>query len=339
MKTRTRSVTTIEVDDIEVELENNPEYFEPITIQPTPNTLVVGYLIYDQDCENPMTSCDCEGKLYTCSPRYGGGSITDDTRAPSYLGLADFGRGRDEPEYDLDIAGIDERIEEMVATRIKADPELTAWMIANVMETEATMDEIIRDNVRDQMESSSYSSLNWHRLDPENTMIHRLGDYSTLATKAWEELYDEGKIGEYLAVPIYYCANNHGPGTTSAHTTSLDNANAVWVPDKCSIENMNFTDCITYADKLKVAEKYADGVLEQYQLWANGDTFGIIVETFRLEGDGYMPAGESDSCWGFIGGEYAERELKDQMAYAAKVLKETEGILDIPNPADYSKYT
>lgn len=321
---RRRTTTTIDVDGIEVELESNPEYFEPITVQPTPETLVVGYLMHDYDCENPMTSCDCEGKLYTEPTHgWGGGSITDDSAAASYLGLADFGNSYNDPTYDLELSGIAERVAEAVKAKIKADPELTAWMVACVMECETPMEQLVEDLVDDNLDGSRFARYGWSS-DKDQEMISRLGDYTALAKTAWEDLYAEGKIGEYLAVPVSYCSSNHGPGTASANVTSIGNANAVWVPDACAIENMTMTfpAGATYADKLDVAEKYADGALKQYVMWCNGECYGYVVESFVLEGDSYERVGDTDSCWGFVGDEWAEEALKEQVDWAVNRVKE-----------------
>lgn len=319
MKTRTRSVTTIEVDDNEVELEYTPEYYEPTISQPTPTTLVVGYLMHDEDAENPMTSCDCEGKLYTAPGNYGGGYITDDARAASYLGLAEFGGSRDDPEYDLEAGGVDDRVAEKLMTIIKGNPAMNAWMVASIMETGAPFLRVMADLV-DEMQGYRNTNYDWDsELDIE--LLALLPDYETLAKTAWEELYNEGKIGEYLAVPVYWCGSNHGPGTASAGTTSLDDANAVWVPDACAIDNMNFKDCVTYLEKLAVADKYASGVLDQYTTWANGECYGVVVESFKLVGDRYEQV-NSDACWGYIGYKWAEQALKEQIEYAESTFNE-----------------
>lgn len=319
---RHRKVTTIDVDGIEVTLDNNPEYFEPLTLQPTPDTLVVGYLLHDEDCGNPMTDHDCEGKLYTKPERSGGGYITDDGSAAGYLGLEEFS-DRYGHYPDLAHDGVDDRIAEKLQLLIKSDQALTSWMVANAMETGMVFERLVDDLV-DEMQGYHSTSADWSS-DEDQEMIARLPSYATLAEVSWNELYAEGKIGEYLAVPVNFCGGNHGPGTSSAHTTSLDNANAVWVPCKCAIENMNFPAGATHVDKLKVAEKYAGGVLESYISWANGDAHGVVVETFRLAGGTYERI-ESDSCWGFIGYEYAEKELAERMEYEANKLKEAEGV-------------
>lgn len=67
------------------------------------------------------------------------------------------------------------------------------------------------------------------------------------------------------------------------------------------------------------AVHYADGVLEEYSKWCSGEVFGCITQTFTLakepdEGEEpeWIADDDYDSCWGFIGEEYAEETLKDE---------------------------
>lgn len=312
---------TIDVDDIEVELDMDPDWLDEFEIvKPTPTTLVVGYLMPDSDCQNPLKDFDGEGTLYT----YRKGVITDNDSAPSCLGLNSFTRSwrDDELDRDFGFAGIFERVAEKVTAQIKDDPELSAWMVSRVMEFETPMEKLVDDLVNDELEGSRFTAYDWSD-EHDQEMIKRLDGYESLARDAWDELYAEGKIGDYLAVPVRYHDSVHGPGTTQIYTTSIDDCNAVWVPGEFEISNMDFTGCETYADKLAVADKYATGCLKQYESWCNGDCYGIVVETFVLnaEGDAYEKVGDTDSCWGFIGMEWATESLKEQMGYEIERLK------------------
>ena len=62
-----------------------------------------------------------------------------------------------------------------------------------------------------------------------------------------------------------------------------------------------------------VAEEFCRGILEEYNAWLNGDCYGTVVQFFNNTGTTDEPVWEqedSDACWGFIGSEYAEQELK-----------------------------
>lgn len=58
-------------------------------------------------------------------------------------------------------------------------------------------------------------------------------------------------------------------------------------------------------------EELAESSLETYNAWLSGDCYGCIVEVFELDEDEDEGAlVEDESCWGFIGEEWAEDELK-----------------------------
>ena len=55
------------------------------------------------------------------------------------------------------------------------------------------------------------------------------------------------------------------------------------------------------AETYKVAEEMARSLCEQYNSWCNGDVYGVVTVV-------YSPTGElveEDSCWGYVGHEYA----------------------------------
>lgn len=127
---------------------------------------------------------------------------------------------------------------------------------------------------------------------------------------AWDHLYDQGKIGTYLAVPCRWHERVHGPGTAEAYPCALEDCNAVWIPTEGDLENLvvEGEDHQTTYDK---AVKYAKGCLDEYVKWCNGETYGIVVETYtREDSESDWNLVESDHCWGFIGSEYAEEEVK-----------------------------
>ena len=70
----------------------------------------------------------------------------------------------------------------------------------------------------------------------------------------------------------------------------------------------------TDADLLASAIKYANGVLEQYSAWAEGDCWGVTVEIFERDGDDWVEAKVSrdNECWNFIGRRYAEETLRTE---------------------------
>lgn len=78
-------------------------------------------------------------------------------------------------------------------------------------------------------------------------------------------------------------------------------------------------------DLRRAAVKYADGLCKEYASWCNGEVFGCVTQVFDLTDDGeWEDNGESDSCWGHIGYEYAQETLKSEYFEGViKNLKET----------------
>lgn len=66
----------------------------------------------------------------------------------------------------------------------------------------------------------------------------------------------------------------------------------------------------------RAARELAEQALETYNEWLSGDCWGVIVEKFtRPDLDSAWEEAESaDACWGFIGSDYAEEEMKSRLA-------------------------
>lgn len=58
----------------------------------------------------------------------------------------------------------------------------------------------------------------------------------------------------------------------------------------------------------------AKGVLEEYNQWLAGDCYATVVETFRRTADGSWSQEDEESCWGYVGEDYARSELQQLMA-------------------------
>jgi hypothetical protein len=60
----------------------------------------------------------------------------------------------------------------------------------------------------------------------------------------------------------------------------------------------------------------SNSILDEYSKWCNGDVWGYVVEV--RDQDGEELTDEADSCWGFIGYEYATEELERAFKYAVE---------------------
>lgn len=65
----------------------------------------------------------------------------------------------------------------------------------------------------------------------------------------------------------------------------------------------------------KQAANYANGAMEQYTAWCEGDVWGVCVWEYDKATLALL---ERDECWGYYGSDYAEQELKSRL-YATNV--------------------
>lgn len=269
-----------------------------LTFEPVNNTLVkvegdkavIGYIAHDSDCENPMTSCDCMGEF-----------ITGDA-ALSHLGLESLSY-RGDIFRDLECDGVPELAHKLIRERLVGDQDFFDYCKENF--DEARADVAFMEECIDLIDWDDIPA--W--LEPV---------WNSAMNDAWDHLYDQGKIGTYLAIPCRWHETVHGPGTAEAYPCSLENCNAVWIPTKGDLENLvvEGEDHQTTYDK---AVKYAKGCLDEYIKWCRGETYGIVVETYtREDSKSDWNLVESDHCWGFIGSEYAEEEVKGLFEYTCK---------------------
>lgn len=56
------------------------------------------------------------------------------------------------------------------------------------------------------------------------------------------------------------------------------------------------------------------GVIEEYNQWLAGDCYATVVESFRRTDDDSWSLENEESCWGYVGEEYARSQLQQLMA-------------------------
>jgi len=344
----TRTQHIAKADDLgEFELTFEPVGYSDTLVKVEGNKAVIGYIAYDTDCENPMTSCDCMGEF-----------ITDDDRRSNWyahLGL-ESSSYRGEIFRDLECDGVYEGAVNLLKQRLITDNDFLDYCEENFERDgdEDKADMAFMEACIDQIDWGKYGTA---------IPVWLEAIWEVAQDEAWDQLYEQGKIGTYLAVPCRWHDSVHGPGTAQAYTTTIEDANAVWIPTQCDLDNIKATTwpagvkvewkgaCGSVSDPLhavvthngemvfdtpkwsdaqsyidanfpapsllelqNAADKYAQSCLDEYVKWCNGDCYGIVVETFTKEGDEWVQADE-DACWGFIGMEYAEEECKRNFEY------------------------
>ena len=98
----------------------------------------------------------------------------------------------------------------------------------------------------------------------------------------------------------------------------------VWVPDQCCREEIVARSRKRHIKYYEAARELAKQACESYTSWLNGDCYGIVTERFDEKGEFQ----DDDSCWGFVGFDYAKQSLEEQFNYevtkAEKAGKECE---------------
>lgn len=112
---------SVDVDGVEVDLPVRlapgevMHYVEYIVERPTPNTLVLGYLIEDGDCGNPLEDSDGSGRIYSAHRHAGGNDHYDMQQA---LGLNRYW----DPDTDHEL---------VEPEAVRAHPEIE-WLDRNI---------------------------------------------------------------------------------------------------------------------------------------------------------------------------------------------------------------
>lgn len=305
---KTRTTKYIEHNDVEYEIEFTPTSWVEPEIQEVRSKVVIGYLAQDSSPDDPLTSMDCEGAIYTLHRH-----STTHLEMQRALGLDSYWG----PDYD---AVSDETMIKHLASALASaftSEEMYGSLKEYTDEGEAA------DNVAQAL---AY-------------FIHDRRVYNAKFDKcveearqtAWKAARASGEVGEEFRVmlDVYEHSGISYSISGEGMQCSWDTARgaAVWVATGGAAINLitNIASALTL-DTTDLAElkkhpdytvkreaalyQYCKGVLETYNAYLNGDVYGVCVEVFDREtGDRIS----EDACWGFYGQKYAEEALQGEV--------------------------
>lgn len=320
-------------------------------ISPNGDLAVVGYLVDDTDCPNPLVDFDGMGEIITARRNAG---AKQHEKMQKALGLdTNWSPDLDIPSNDsiqqafIDIAVTDK---EMIERARNHDPAMTVKAFA---------EKLVEDG------------------DMPSSIV-----YEKVLLAAWKEGRETGTIGDPLAVPLD--VYEHGGVAYSVSGTGMQDkfdtsrGGALWLPDSVARENIayqaiqallpagtevhyasttegkneiryalpdgsthgsfaNFLDAIKAAaiaqdislapavvlQKMRdIAIEDATSAAEQYTDWSNGNTFGYVLDTFIKTIQGEWEHDESDDVYGFIGDKYVLQEVSAEATAIADHQKE-----------------
>jgi hypothetical protein len=322
-----------------------------LKVSPNGDFAVIGYLVDDTDCPNPLRESDGVGEIVTARRQAG----SEQHKKMQYaLGLD----SNWSPDLDL----------------INNDSIQRAFIEAAITDKEVI--ESAQDN-EPTLTVKAYA---------ENIVENgNMGSFAVLdkvLMAAWEEGCENGSIGDPLAVPldvyehgnVAYSISGNGP------QDKFDTAGggALWIPDSAARENIeylalksflpagteakyvttpaklneiryvlpdgtergpfaDFVDAIKAAEKAlkisvdrtvilqrmrEVAVECATDAAQQYTDWSNGNNFGYIVDSFEKTDAGEWENLETDSVYGFTGHVYVLQVMNEEARATATYQKE-----------------
>ena len=305
-------------EEIELEAEFKPVgHIDPF-IKETPEGVVFGYLVHDEDCQHPIDDCDAMGKIHHHPrSRYGpredhgyykatgrdsqGELLIDEEKMQSIW----HGKIMALPLKMFHIADLNVRRE--IRTNTPGDYRVTLRakladesagdysMAAQCRQAWAYRPEVPRDLASDIAERIE-DAVDW--------------DYNAVCTACC----DEGDP-DAVMLDVYDHGGCHwsisGDGMQCRWDTSR--GAALWVPDHCLMQELKD---LTGAERRAKVLVYAQQALDEYNAWSNGDCYGVVIQKHELDGTLI----ESDEVWGYIGGEYAKETLAAEVEGTVKYL-------------------
>lgn len=303
-------------EHIELELEFEP--YGDVTVVEKDDKIIVGYLVLDPDCTNPLEDCDGIGAIHH-HPKSQYGRRKSDYY--DILGLDSYG----DPIVDEDklqelwekaVHAIPLKLFHVADRKVRGDIRLYGRYGMELGYRETLRDALAREGVGDftlaEQAHYAWSSLGvpYEAMDAITERIEDAIDFNY--DKAVEMCVKPGNPDAVL-LDLYehgLCQwSVSGRGMNCRWDTSR--GEAVWAPDKHLQEELAKIEDpdARYAQ----AVIYAEQAVELYNAWSSGDCYGVVVQTHDKEG----AMEDEDAVWGYVGGEHAEEELASCMEYRA----------------------
>ena len=340
--TQYETFTTTDGEELELELPVRVESWEDPDVQivETPHYVILGYLAHDNDCENPLESCDAIGEIHH-HPRSRYGSR--DSEYYDILGCDSYG----DPRIDED------KVQAMWRDKVLALPE------ERFVPPEEFEEELfepcpiyssrgepepywkhfqlrLADEAAGDYDVEMMARYAWRRMDVSEELINTLIEQVTKHIEwDWDEVqnvcHERGDIDAVL-LDRY----EHGLCRYSVHSNGgcpwdTSHGEAVWIPDKYLREELEkITD---HEAHWKQAVEWAEQACESYTDWCNGNCYGHVIGVYdKVDGE----LVEEDSCWGYVGDEGAKESLKEMMdhfveKYQARIHDPNQLLLTLTN--------
>lgn len=131
----------------------------------------------------------------------------------------------------------------------------------------------------------------------------------------WNEASEKGTVGTLHAVALTYIDHRGYVEKTIKDHRHYWQADAVWIPDESLLEHINSH---SLEERRKVARECFESALNEYNKWVTGDCWGVTVDEFTRVAPGVYERSDPESCWGFIGHDYALEEALSELTSSRK---------------------
>jgi hypothetical protein len=347
---------TIDGEDNDFELSQSPSSIMDCHdkfVFITENKALLGYLVDDSDCENPLTSCDGEGRVYA-SNRH----ATRESRQgfQEALGFdSDFNPRVDEDEIfnryeayfvaNMPIADCPEKIDD------RADGESDEAYLKRCAQVDFDLDKstVIFPKALEEIRKALY-------LEAGNPLAVMLDVYEhsgisySVSGEGMQDRWDTARGGavwvpdetakqeiEYRVIKALLPAGVSVEYLSSAEkaadlagmdvkytlpdgTTKAVCGNFIaGIRAAAAAMGIALDDAVIQTSMQTEASNYARSCVENYTKWCNGETYGFVIDKYVKDGNGYWDKDDSDSCYEFIGSEHALEEMNS----VAKAMSES----------------
>lgn len=283
----TRSEHFIEIDEVEYEVRlepDNPRDVEHRKLED--GRMVIGYLIQDEDCSNPLEDCDGMGSIIQHN-RQSDADETSEALQSNHMivPLSKFKHGQV-------IWGV------MGSLNNTPDFRWDGTSFAGRWEPDKCCVEHIKSSAISKLLPDGCKVEYKSKYNPDGTCITRPAKPGEKPYLNSGEMVDE----RYSNIITLTMPDGKEIGGFASFESAYRSA--------ARRLKIKITPMARLDGERKAAIECAESACKEFTSWCNGDCYGVIVVT--CEADGSMI--DSDECWGYIGSEYAEQTMREQMA-------------------------
>lgn len=299
-------------DGTECELSFTPTEYLDVHRAKVGDKWVIAYCVQDDHYEIDDMIGDCMGKMIQREMRNNRGNDADVFEA---LGFDRDGNYNLDVIWDKHQAEASRRYVDCVLHEYGAEATVTEYE-ERTSDYERREGETLEQTARRYVTADVDESYGWQYVVNEEIM-------QDVLKEMWDEpAYFPGDK-DALMLDLYDHSGQSwslsGGGMQCRWDTSR--GAGVWVPDD-SLRKQLDDDEAKGMDRDAQARKYAKQFLETYNALLCGDVYGCVVQWNDEDGELI----DEESCWGFIGSEYANEALKSEFfdPMCERLLKEYE---------------